>query len=169
MSYLGTSCKVPTEPAQVFQLRKTSFSKQQETTELVTECADDVCNLCHRLNIDIDRQLHYFIQGLRQSLKKHVLRRHTRNIGEAIQFAKAEEAAQRVDETKIIPLSLRKPQKHRLTSCRAGDGEIIWPRLAQITCHRVLGTSHIPQRTWRDANYATASRILHQTVRCFFQ
>lgn len=72
------------------------MNKQQKHDEGVTEYADEACNLRHKLNIDTDKQLHYFVQGLRPSLKKLVLRSQPCNMTEAIQFAQAEEAAQRV-------------------------------------------------------------------------
>ena len=81
----------------MFQLRQTLISRQQGPNEAVTHYANEVQALCHRLNIDETEQLHYFIQGLQNNIKRQVLRNQPQNLEHAINFSQAEEAAQKID------------------------------------------------------------------------
>ena len=85
------------QPAQLFKLRQHLISRKQKSSESVADYAEDVGNMCFKLGIEEDH-MHYFIQGLKQTIKKQVLRSQPTNLQAAITIAEAEEAAQHVDD-----------------------------------------------------------------------
>ena len=59
-----------------------SRSQEQTETESVAHYADEIGNLCFIL-IDISQEetMHYFIKGLRQNIRQHVVRSQPQNSG----------------------------------------------------------------------------------------
>ena len=87
------------QPAQLFKLRQKLTTRKQQSSESVTNYAEDVGHMCFKLGIDDDSQiLHYFIQGLQEGIKKQVLRSQPDDLQSAINIAEAEEAAQHVGD-----------------------------------------------------------------------
>lgn len=83
------------KPPQIFQMRQELANMTQDKKN-VNDYAELVASLCHKLNIDEDGQLHAFVKGLRNDIKKQVLRSQPSNLSEALSAATAEETAQSV-------------------------------------------------------------------------
>ncbi len=87
------------QPAMQFRIRQKLLNRKQATRESVNAYADDIRQLCFKLNItDEDSIMHQFIQGLRPNVKRQVLRSQPEDLEAAIGVAEAEETAQKVEE-----------------------------------------------------------------------
>lgn len=76
-----------------FQLRQRLRDRRQSPGEPVHAYATALIQLCQRLRVGDDEQLHNFVQGLLPLIKAHVLCMSPESLDEAIQYAAAKESA----------------------------------------------------------------------------
>ena len=72
-------------------------ARKQGEEETVATFAADHHDLCARAKLSEDDALAHFCQGLRKSLRRHVVPREPQTLAEAVRIAKAAERAERLD------------------------------------------------------------------------
>lgn len=79
-------------PATIWLLRQQMSSRKQGLTEPLTNYAADIRRLYKRLGLNDSDGMHYFIQGLRDDLKAHVILGQPKSLAEAENLAHLREA-----------------------------------------------------------------------------
>lgn len=73
-------------------LRQELVHRKQGANESLNEYSSDIRRRCQRLEIPLDEQLHYFIQGLRPHLKNYVILQQPKSLEEAENAARIKDS-----------------------------------------------------------------------------
>ena len=75
-------------------LRRQLRTRRQGSDESVESYADDITRKCYQLGAsEAEKDLEYFVDGVRADLLEHVSIRQSKTFGEALQQAKLKESA----------------------------------------------------------------------------
>ena len=122
------------QPVQRFQRRQELMSRSQERTESVAHYADEIGNSWFKLDISQEETMHYFIKGLRQNIRQHVVRSQPQDLTAAIAAAQADKA----DNFDISSLVDKVVQKWSLADSNPKISKIQGRQ--SITCQICQGT-----------------------------
>ena len=88
--------------ATTWRIRQKLSQRKQGDKEPLADYVNEIRKMCMRLDLPKDQWLFYFIQGLKESIKSHVILNQPENFEEAVNLAKLKETVDPLSSPSIV-------------------------------------------------------------------